>query len=143
MIRKPLIVVLVMGQIIAMLVAANLILETPLSTPPGSAAANYIRARQLSEPALAGMQSFDNHCASCHGEDAVGTDQAPSLRDRAYAKDFRDSRLFHEEVAQDIPAHRDILQAGQDGGALDFNRVEMMSKYLREMRRRELQDQDG
>ena len=143
MIRKPVIIIAVVGQFVALLLLANIFLDTPLSSPPGPGGASYVRARALSEPAIAGMENFGDHCSACHGSSAEGTDQAPALLDRSYAVDFRDSRLFHEEVAQDIPAHRDILDAGQDGSALSFNSVELMSKFLREMRRNQQNKEDG
>ena len=134
--RKFLIVVLVVSQIVLMLVAASIVLEGPLDVPPGEGAAHYVRARSLSEPALAGMASYGDHCSACHGDDAEGGEGAPGLIDRSYAKDFRDSRLFHEEVALDIPAHRDLMAPDQPGSAFSFNKVELMSKFLREMNRK-------
>ena len=134
--RSPVIIVLVVAQIVLLLVAANVIFENPLEVPPGEGGANYVRARSLSEPALAGMMSYGDHCSSCHGDDAEGGDGAPGLIDRPYAKDFRDSRLFHEEVSLDIPAHRDLVAPGRPDSAFSFNKVELMSKFLREMNRK-------
>ena len=135
MFRKPLIVISVIGSFVALLVAAHLMLETPLSSPTGEGKGTYIRARALSEPAIAGMLNFGDHCSDCHGTSAEGSRKAPSLLDRSYAVNFRDSRLFHEEVARDIPAHKHLIQAGEEDSPIDFNSVEMMSKFLREMRR--------
>ena len=134
--RQPLIIIAVVFQIVMMLIAANLIFENPLGVPPGEGGATYVRARNLSEPALAGMMSYGDHCSSCHGADAEGGEGAPGLIDRPYAKDFRDSRLFHSEVGQDIPAHRDLMAPGGDDAAFSFNKVELMSKFLREMNRK-------
>ena len=82
-------------------------------------------------------------CAECHGYEAKGTDIAPSLLNRPYAKDFRNSRIFHDRTTRGIPAHAEVLRSSGGDGALDFNALETMSKFLREMRRSELQDRRG
>ncbi len=133
--RKLAPIVIVLGQTAAILVAANLVLVPPLQTPPPGEEHQYAQTRQLSEPAIAGRERFGNHCSSCHGSAAEGTDIAPALLNRPYAVDFRNSRLFHDQIARQIPAHREVLAAAEGDGRLDFNTLETMSKFLREMRR--------
>ena len=121
--------------IAAILIAANLVLTPPMQTEPLEGEAKYVRARQFSEPAMAGMRSFAEHCADCHGPDADGSGTAPALINRPYAVDFRNSKQFHSEVSRQIPAHGAVIAATRGAGDLDFNALERMSKYLRELRR--------
>ncbi|MEM6620631.1 MAG: hypothetical protein AAF674_00255 [Pseudomonadota bacterium] len=98
----------------------------------------HARVMQFSQLAIGGMLRFGDYCSACHGTYGEGTDTAPSLVDKTYAVDFRERELFHTELARSIPAHRAILRARRgdgQGGELGFNGVEMMAKYLREIRR--------
>lgn len=117
------------------LVAANITLDPPLRSEKQDKSHYYARTRQLSEPAIAGQMTFGNMCAGCHGESGQGTASGPALNRRPYAVDFRDSELFHSEIARDIPAHQAIKQAARGSDALSFNMLEKMAKFLREMRR--------
>ena len=118
----------------AVLFVASVVLDQPLETVNTNNPHSYAANRKLSEPAIAGMLTFGATCAECHGGLAEGTDRGPSLLERDYAKDFRDSDQFHRTVGRAIPAHRDVPGAGPDG-RLSFNMLEKMSKFLRETRR--------
>lgn len=137
--RNYVIVIVVLLQTAAILVATNLVLAPPLEVTPIEGEAQYVRARKFSEPAMAGMRSFAEHCADCHGQNADGNGTAPALINRPYAVDFRNSKEFHSEVSRQIPAHGEVIAATRGAGELDFNALERMSKYLRELRRNQNQ----
>lgn len=90
--------------------------------------------RNLSEPAQAGRMTFGAQCAQCHGKSAEGG-AAPGLLDRVYAVDFRDAPAFHSKAQSAIPEHDAFMKRTQGYGRLGFNDLEMMAKFLREMRR--------
>lgn len=135
------ITIIVLVQTALILIATLMILTPPLDTPD-EGTANYVRARKFSEPAMMGMMQFGDHCATCHGQAAEGTAEAPALIDRPYATDFRNAKNFHSELGRSIPAHADVLAAVNGGGRIDFNALERMSKYLRELRKDRLLNPD-
>ncbi|MEM1298678.1 MAG: hypothetical protein AAGH68_05300 [Pseudomonadota bacterium] len=121
--------------------AANNVLDTPLSSPEGSEPVKYVRQQAFSNPGVAGMRRFGNACSDCHGERGGGTDRGPSLLNKDYARDFRNSEVFHSAVGQAIAAHRDLLADLELEGKEGFNNLEFMGKFLREARRQELVEQ--
>ena len=98
----PVAVVAFMG---GLLVAANSVLDTPLSSPEGSAPVEYVREQAFSNPGIAGMRRFGNACSGCHGDKGGGTDRGPSLLNKEYARDFRNSEAFHGAVGAAIAAY--------------------------------------
>lgn len=141
--RKVTPIVLVLAQTASILVAFNWVLEPPLKVAAPEEEVSYAAMRRLSEPAIAGSQRFGSMCAQCHGFEAEGTDIAPALLNRPYATDFRNSKMFHDITTREIPAHSEVLRAADGNGSLDFNTLEKMSKFLREMRRVELRRDEG
>lgn len=137
--RNLIIPIIVLGQMAVILFASHYVLDSPLSGPTQAEPFSYVRERSLSDPAMAGLIRFGNHCAACHGTSAEGTDRAPGLLDRTFAEDFRDSELFHSALGRAIPAHRSMMQALSEPGSLDFNMIEKMGKFLREARRTRVQ----
>lgn len=128
------------GVLFSMLLIMAYFLVPPLSTKPPAEAVNYAATRFLSEPAQAGQTAFGERCSECHGEIGEGMQGAPNLTDRDYAVDYRDAEAFHSAIGRDIPAHRDIIAAAHDAGRLDFNELQLMAKFLREIRRKKDRD---
>ena len=133
--RTLIIPIVVLFQTAAILLAANLVLEMPSEKTPKTKPFSYAAARAMSEPAMAGMIEFGGSCAECHGRFAQGTDKGPGLLHRSYAKNFRNSERFHSAVGSRIAAHQDIIGMASGSGAVDFNSLELMGKFLREARR--------
>ncbi len=96
-------------------------------------AAYFMKVKRFSQPAIGGGMRFGDHCADCHGRYAEGTVSGPGLMDQAYSLDYRDRETFHSEVAKQVEAHRALIDGGNDD--INFNGIEMMAKYLRELRR--------
>lgn len=133
--RYRLIAIAVLLQTAAILWGTLMVLDGPFATVEDEINPNYVRARKFTELATAGRMQFMDMCAGCHGVAAQGTGDAPALIDRPYSVDFRNAERFHSELSQSIPAHDQILAARDGQGDLDFNALERMSKYLRELRR--------
>ena len=136
--RTVLIPLSVVALMAAMLVASNSVLDTPLSSPEGSEPVKYVREQVFSNPGIAGMRRFGSACSSCHGDRGEGTSQGPSLLDKDYARDFRNSEQFHSSAGQSISAHRDLLADLELEGKEGFNNLEFMGKFLREARRQDM-----
>ena len=113
-----------------MLLGSNLfVFDAFLSNYTRADEDEYVAVRLLSAPAQGGYRRFKAACAECHGTGGQGTDTGPRLTGRSYASDFREARAFHSKTGRTIPAHRAVM-----GDAPGFNDVEMMGKFLRELR---------
>lgn len=133
--RYRLIAIAVLVQTAAILWGTVMVLDGPFATIESEGTANYVRARKFTELATAGRTQFMDMCASCHGVAAEGTGDAPALINRPYSVDFRNAERFHSELSRSIPAHDQVFAARDGQGTLDFNELQRMSKYLRELRR--------
>jgi len=119
---------------LAVIVAA-LFFATPFLVPGEVAPApGYQGVRFLSETAQAGHETFRDNCASCHGYGGEGTADGPPLITAEMSGDFRDRPAFHRAVERGVAAHRGLLAGTGEAG---FNDVELMAKFLREVRQRE------
>jgi len=59
----------------------------------------------LSPPALAGKQAFDQRCAPCHGPDGRGSADAPPLVHRLYHPALHSEVAFTLAVQKGVRAH--------------------------------------
>ena len=54
----------------------------------------------------------------------------------AFARDFLEAKELHDAVTMSIPGHEGLAETIAGGDARErFNDVELMGKYLRELRR--------
>ncbi|MCB9942336.1 MAG: cytochrome c [Geminicoccaceae bacterium] len=60
---------------------------------------------ELTSPARAGEVVFDERCASCHGQDAVGTDQGPPLIHKYYEPGHHGDQAFVMAATRGVRAH--------------------------------------
>lgn len=107
-------------------------LSPPLKAPPRPDE-SVIDHLSLSEPAFAGASAFASQCSECHGLLGQGG-VAPNLLYRDYALDFRNAPAFHEDAQSDIKAHKRFLRRVARNDTTTFNELEMMAKFLRELR---------
>lgn len=77
-----------------------------------------------------GAAAYGSRCAQCHGGDGKGTDQAPSINDKAFLGSVTDEFL-HDTIAQGRP--RTIMPAwGQDfGGPLTGQEIDEVVAFIR------------
>lgn len=59
----------------------------------------------LSDIALSGKVAFDENCAVCHGQNAVGSDQGPPLIHIIYEPGHHNDASFYRAVAQGVRGH--------------------------------------
>ena len=80
----------------------------PESAPPDAAAWPRESARAslaLSDTARAGEELFNANCSACHGVNAAGTDQGPTLIDRIYHPNHHSDFSFLSAVGRGVPQH--------------------------------------
>ena len=127
-------ILIILATVVFLILLPVWLLAPPISGTDRDQQTYFAAKRRLSEPALAGGVTFANRCAGCHGSMGHGTEHAPSLLTRRYATDYRDAPAFHAAVGATILAHQQVTRAARNGSGLDFNELEMMAKFLREMR---------
>jgi mono/diheme cytochrome c family protein len=73
----------------------------------GGADSAALAVRDLPVPAehQAGRAAFDAHCALCHGEAALGTEQGPPLVHVIYEPSHHADGAFYLAAAQGVRAH--------------------------------------
>ena len=59
----------------------------------------------LSDTARAGEELFNANCSACHGVNAAGTDQGPTLIDRIYHPNHHSDFSFLSAVSRGVPQH--------------------------------------
>ncbi len=69
--------------------------------PSGGAAASVA----LSDTARAGEELFNANCAACHGPNAAGTDQGPTLIDRIYHPNHHSDFSFLNAASRGVQQH--------------------------------------
>ena len=52
-----------------------------------------------------GEQLYDRNCASCHGDNASGTEQGPPLAHRVYEPNHHSDQAFHLAARSGVAAH--------------------------------------
>ncbi|MEO1494764.1 MAG: c-type cytochrome [Pseudomonadota bacterium] len=126
----------VFGTISAAILLGGFLVSPPLKTEavPVSKLENAMRF--LSEPAQAGATAFADQCSDCHGFEGEGTGSAPSLTQRSYSKDFRNAEAFHTSVGAAAAAHNAARSPERRSATQEFNQLELMGKFLREVRER-------
>lgn len=125
---------LILGVLGCGILAGFLYATPPLKTVPVQQTEFEAMTRFLSQPAQAGATAFADQCSSCHGLKGQGSGDAPSLTERDYAKDFRDAEAFHDSVGRAAAAHSAARTQKAKSSRQSFNELELMGKFLRELR---------
>ncbi len=73
--------------------------------PTTNAALVPVTLPVLSDIASAGKDAFDANCASCHGENGVGSDQGPPLIHDIYNPGHHDDASFFRAAMRGTPQH--------------------------------------
>lgn len=89
----------------------------------------------FSETALAGKQLFNANCALCHGQDAAGTTQGPTLIDRIYHPGHHSDFSFRRAVAQGVRQHHWTFGDMLPVATVTADEVEQIICYVRELQR--------
>ena len=89
----------------------------------------------LSEKAIAGEKLFNANCALCHGENAAGTTQGPTLVDRIYHPGHHSDFSFRRAVAQGVRQHHWTFGDMLPVATVTADEVEQIICYVRELQR--------
>ncbi len=72
---------------------------------PGEGVAVSATSYALSDTARAGEELFNANCSACHGANAAGTDQGPTLIDRIYHPNHHADFSFLSAVSRGVRQH--------------------------------------
>ncbi len=110
--------------------------EPPAATTEATEVAVVATAQPaFSETALAGEQLFNANCALCHGQDAAGTTQGPTLIDRIYHPGHHSDFSFRRAVAQGVRQHHWTFGDMLPVATVTADEVEQIICYVRELQR--------
>lgn len=104
-------------------------------TNPPLAAEASIAAPALSEMARAGEELFNANCSVCHGANAAGTNQGPTLIDRIYHPGHHSDFSFRNAVGRGVPQHHWTFGNMLPVATVSADDVEEIICYVRELQR--------
>lgn len=91
----------------------------------------------LSDMAREGEALFNANCSVCHGVNAAGTMQGPSLMDRVYHPGHHADFSFRSAVRQGVPQHHWRFGNMPPVPGISSDDVEKIICYVREVQRAE------
>ena len=100
------------------------------ATAPESAS---ITVPDLSDVARQGAELFTASCSECHGPDADGSSQGPSLIDRIYEPNHHADLSFHRAVSFGSPQHHWQFGDMDPVPGLSTEEVNKIICYVREI----------
>ncbi len=92
-------------------------------------------ALALSDMARAGQDLFNANCSVCHGANASGTDQGPTLIDRIYHPGHHSDFSFRNAVSKGVRQHHWSFGAMPPVATVSADDVEKITCYVRELQR--------
>jgi len=76
------------------------------STPQGHVfTPNEVKLPAFNLTEMRGQAAYDQHCAACHGEKAVGTEQGPSFLHRVYVPGHHGDHAFFSAMQNGVTQH--------------------------------------
>ena len=105
--------------------------QAAVTTPASSDTARLA----LSDMARAGEELFNANCSLCHGVNASGTDQGPTLIDRIYHPGHHSDFSFRNAASKGVPQHHWTFGAMSPVATVSSDDVEMIICYVRELQR--------
>ena len=89
----------------------------------------------LSEMAREGEELFDANCSVCHGENAAGTNQGPTLIDRIYHPGHHTDVSIRNAVSRGVQQHHWGFGDMAPVAGVSLDEVEKIICYVRELQR--------
>ena len=89
----------------------------------------------LSDTARAGEELFNANCSLCHGVNASGTSQGPTLIDRIYHPGHHSDFSFRNAVGKGVRQHHWTFGDMPPVATVAADDVEMIICYVRELQR--------
>ena len=105
--------------------------QAAVTTPASSDTARLA----LSDMARAGEELFNANCSLCHGVNASGTDQGPTLIDRIYHPGHHSDFSFRNAAGKGVPQHHWTFGAMPPVATVSADDVERIICYVRELQR--------
>lgn len=108
---------------------------------PGlSIAANPIDPKSVKTPTLSselnlGKMFYDVKCASCHGENAAGTDKGPTFIHRVYHPGHHGDGAFYIAPKRGIKAHHWPFGDMPPVEGITDNQIEKIVQYVRALQK--------
>lgn len=120
--------------VVAVIVAGWLMLRPGAPGAPTAPKAG-LHVPRLSGAALEGERLFAANCASCHGENAGGTDIGPSLVQRIYAPAHHADLAFRLAVRNGVRAHHWTFGNMPPVEGVGTRDVDRITAYVRSIQR--------
>ena len=79
--------------------------ESPAQSAAGAPGEGGPVSAALSDSARDGEELFNANCSACHGANAAGTDQGPTLIDRIYHPNHHSDFSFVSAATRGVPQH--------------------------------------
>ena len=89
----------------------------------------------LSDMAREGEELFDANCSVCHGENATGTNQGPTLIDRIYHPGHHSDVSIRNAVSRGVQQHHWVFGDMAPVAGVSEDDVEEIICYVRELQR--------
>ena len=89
----------------------------------------------LSDTARAGEELFNTNCSVCHGLNAAGTSQGPTLIDRIYHPGHHPDFSIRNAVSKGVRQHHWVFGDMAPVAGVSPNDVEKIICYVREVQR--------
>ena len=89
----------------------------------------------LSNTALQGEELFNANCSVCHGVNASGTSQGPTLIDRIYHPGHHSDFSFRNAVSNGVPQHHWVFGNMPPVAGVSSEDVDKIICYVREIQR--------
>ena len=89
----------------------------------------------LSSTALEGEELFNANCSVCHGLNAAGTNQGPTLIDRIYPPGHHPDFSFRNAVSNGVRQHHWVFGDMPPAGGVSSDDVGKIICYVREIQR--------
>ncbi len=90
---------------------------------------------QFSTAALAGQRGFNANCATCHGENAAGTDQGPTFLQNIYQPAHHSDFAFKLAVKNGVRAHHWRFGSMVLVSGIADDQINEIVTYIRELQR--------
>ena len=116
-------------------VPAQAAVTTPASSDAAPPAPSDSAPLALSDMARAGEELFNANCSVCHGMNASGTSQGPTLIDRIYHPGHHSDFSFRNAASKGVPQHHWTFGAMPPVATVSSDDVEMIICYVRELQR--------
>lgn len=124
----------------AVITAPAFVFEPHLRSTPNPEKISEYERKRLSQLAQAGADIYDTTCQSCHGQKGFGSNIAPALDRDIFHRGDRIQKEFHMAITDGGDGQGGV-HGGLPAAGLSFNDIEVVARYVREVRMLETRNQ--